>query len=68
MKRHTRREVAAIFGAGAMAAAAMKRAEAQAPTTRDWYRETLDGKRAAGKELAEFTLPPGTEPAFQFKA
>lgn len=69
MTRLTRRQLAEALGVTAAALAASDRAVAQtASPQRDWYREAIEGKRAASKDLSTFDLPPGTEPAFQFKA
>jgi hypothetical protein len=62
MKRFTRRELAAVVGAGITLAA---KAAAQTP---DWLQQARDSKRAAGADLAKFDLPMSTEPAFHFKA
>jgi len=69
MKQSTRRELVATLGfAAAAATAAPAQNLPQSTGNRDWYREALEGKKAAGKELAAFALPAGTEPSFQFKA
>jgi hypothetical protein len=65
----SRRGLAGLASAAVLAAVTLQNAaQAQAPGEPDWFRQARESKRRAAEDLAGVQLPPGTEPAFRFRA